>query len=114
MTSIRLDGDNGIIVWSDEVGVKIFNVDKYDPRMPHPRQIISRNYHHIANHPIVSKLFPRENIIASCKRLPNLGELLSPTIQQTMPVGDSQDPGVGPGGDMGGNNIRRNNGFLLL
>jgi hypothetical protein len=27
MTSIRLDGDNGIIVWSDEVGVKIFNVD---------------------------------------------------------------------------------------
>ena len=94
----------------NKTGVKIFYVDKYDPRMPHPRKIISRNYHHIANHPIVSKLFPRENIIASCKRLPNLGELLSPTIQQTMPGGDSQDPGVGPGGDMGGNNIRRNNG----
>jgi hypothetical protein len=82
-------------------------VDKYDPRMPHPRKIISRNYHHIANHPIVSKLFPRENSIASCKRLLNLVEMLSPTIQKSMPGGYSQDPGVGSGGNMGGTILDR-------
>ena len=59
------------LVDEKETGVKIFYVDKFDPRMPHPRKIISRNYHHIEKHPIVSKLFPRGNLIASCKRLPN-------------------------------------------
>ena len=67
----------------NDPGVKIYYVDKFDPRMPHPRKIISRNYHHIENHPIASKLFPRKNLIASCKRLPNLGEILSPTVQKT-------------------------------
>ena len=27
MIDIRLDGDNGVFVWSDEVGVKIYNID---------------------------------------------------------------------------------------
>ena len=27
MIDIRLDGDNGVLVWSDEVGVRIFNID---------------------------------------------------------------------------------------
>ena len=76
-------------------GVKIFYVDQYDPRMPHPRQIISKNYHHIQNHPIVSKLFPRENIVASCRRLPNLGQILSPTVQKTSPP-NTVGPAVGP------------------
>ena len=31
-----------------EKGVKAFFVSKFDPRMPHPRKLISRNYHHIA------------------------------------------------------------------
>jgi hypothetical protein len=70
----------------EKSGLRVFYVDKYDPRMPHPRKIISRNYHHIANHPVVSKLFPRKNLVASCKRLPNLGEILSPTIQNTTPA----------------------------
>jgi hypothetical protein len=52
---------------------------KYDPRMPHPRKIFSRNYHHI----VASKLFPKEKLVASCKRLPNLGEIISTTIQNT-------------------------------
>ena len=29
-----------------EKGVKAFFVSKYDPRMPHPRKMISHNYHH--------------------------------------------------------------------
>ena len=92
----------------NETGVKIFYVDKYDPRMPHPRKIISRNYHHIENHPIVSKIFPRKNLIASCKRLPNLGEILSPTIQNTQPP--VLDPGVGQGAAGGGVREERRNG----
>ena len=75
-------------------GVKVFYVDKFDPRMPHPRKILSRNYHHIANNPVLSNLFPRENLVASCKRLPNLGEILSPTNQNTGTTG---------GGGGGGN-----------
>ena len=88
---------------ANESGVKIFYVDSFDPRMPHPRKIISRNYHHIEKHPVVSKLFPRGNLIASCKRLPNLGEILSPTVQKTNLSNTSNlNPGVGPGAD--GNN----------
>jgi hypothetical protein len=69
----------------------------FDLRMTHPRKIISQNYHHIENNPIASKLFPRKNIIASCKRLTNLGKILSPTTQKAKPL-LVPDPGVGPGG----------------
>ena len=58
--------------------------------------MISRNYHHIENHPTISKLFPRENLVASCKRLPNLGEILSPTVQPSKP-NYRGDGGVGTG-----------------
>ena len=69
-------------------GAKVFYID--DPRMPHPRQLISRNYHHIENDPILTQLFPRENLVASCRRLPNLGEILSPTTQPSQPRGPSR------------------------
>ena len=62
-----------------EKGVKAFYVSKYDPRMPHPRKLISRNYHHIASNPDLAALFPRENLIGGTKRDRNLGEMLSPT-----------------------------------
>ena len=78
-------------------GAKIFYVDNYDPRMPHPRLLITRNYHHIANHPVVSKLFPRENLVASCRRLPNLGEILSPTVQSSTPPDRNVGEGIGSG-----------------
>ena len=41
-----------------EKGVKVFYIAKYDPRMPHPRKLLSKNYHHIENHPVLSQLFP--------------------------------------------------------
>ena len=72
----------------------MFYVDKYDPRMPHPRKIFSRNYHHI----VASKLFPKENLVASCKRLPNLGEISSPTNQNTTPNGGGNNSQVFDGG----------------
>ena len=53
------------------------------------------------------KLFPRENLIENCKRLTYLGEILSPTLQNTKPGGDSQDPGLGPDGHGGGDAVRR-------
>ena len=74
--------------------------------MPHPRKIISRNSHHLENHPIAAKLFPRKNLIASCKRLTNLGEILSPTVQDTTPP-VTPDPGVGAGGGGGGGGDRQ-------
>ena len=67
-----------------EKGVKAFYVSKYDPRMPHPRKLISRNYHHIASNPDLASLFPRENLIGGTKRDRNLGEMLSPTDHCTM------------------------------
>ena len=81
--------------------------------MPHPRKLISRNYHHIEKHPIVSKLFPRGNLIASCKRLPNLGETLSPTVQNTKAGNDRAYPGVGNGGGGGGGDtdVRTNGSY---
>ena len=45
--------------------------------------MISRNYHHIENHPVLSKLFPRENLIGGTKRDKNLSELISPTVQRS-------------------------------
>ena len=88
-----------------EKGVKSFYISKYDPRLPHPRKLISRNYHHLANHPVVCNLFPRENLVGGTKRLPNLSELLSPTVQQNLddsdqpgPAGDGRDDGQNGGG----------------
>ena len=81
-------------------GVRAFFISKYDPRMPQPRQMISRNYHHIASHPLLSDLFPRENLIGGTRRQPNLSEILSPSVQQS--PGDNGGPGGGDGGGRGG------------
>ena len=58
---------------------KLFWIAEFDPRMPHQRWIISKNYHLLAADPHFAKLFPRKNFVAGCRRLPNLMELLSPT-----------------------------------
>ena len=62
-------------------GVQSFYITGYDPRMLHPRQLISRNYHHIQSNPVLADLFPRENLVAGTRRLQNLSEILSPTVQ---------------------------------
>ena len=51
-------------------GVKVFYIAKYDMRMPQPRQLISRSYQHIRDHPILSNLFPRENLVGAPKDNP--------------------------------------------
>ena len=87
-----------------EKGVRVFYISKYDPRMPQPRQMITRNYHHLENHPLLSNLFPRKNLIGGTRRQRNLSEILSPTIQQYSGGGegpggdDSSDGGSGGGG----------------
>ena len=75
-------------------GVKAFYITKYDPRLPHPRQLISSNYHHLEGHPILSHLFPRENLVGGTRRLKNLSEFLSPTVQS-----GGGNNGDNPGGD---------------
>ena len=66
---------------SNSKGCKVYFNAPFEPRVPHPRKILSKNYQILARNPKASSLFPRENLIASSKRLKNLGELLSPTVQ---------------------------------
>ncbi len=47
----------------------------YDPRMPPPRLLISKHYHHIQHDPVATKLFPRKNLMSSSRRPKNLGEI---------------------------------------
>ena len=93
-------------------GAKVFWISKFDPRVPHPRKIISKNYHLIKNHPIASKIFPRENIVAGSKRPPNLSEILSPTVQPPAPGGRGEggQDGGGGGGDGGGGRREEDDG----
>ena len=84
-----------------EKGVKVFYITKYDPRLPHPRQLLSRNYHHLENHPVLSNLFPRENMVGGTRRLPNLSEILSPTLQPSLSGTDSPEDGAGDDGATG-------------
>ena len=88
-------------------GVKVYFITKYDPRLPHPRQLLTRNYHHLENHPVLSNLFPRENMVGGTRRLPNLSEILSPTLQPSVGGQDGQgddddDDTGGAGGRRGG------------
>ena len=71
--------------------------------MPHPRQLISRNYHHLQNHPLLSDLFPRGNLIGGTRKRKNLSEFLSPSVQQADGGGEDDpadygDYGPGEGG----------------
>ena len=68
--------------------------------MTHPRQLISRNYHHLENHPTLAHLFPRKNLIGGTRRSKSLPELLFPIVQYDGQDGaqcgdDSSDGGGG-------------------
>ena len=80
-------------------GVKAFYISKYDPRMPQPMHLLSKNYHHMKDHPVLENLFPRENLVGGTRRLKNLSEILSPTFQ---PSSDDGQGGQGPGDDGAG------------
>ena len=66
--------------------------------MLHPKKLISRNYHHMEANPVLANLFPRENLIGGTRRLKNLSELLSPTVQ-TGAGGAGDDTGQDAAGD---------------
>ena len=61
---------------------KVFWINRYDPRVPHARHIISRNYHILDADPIAKQVFPRQNLVAGSRRGRNLQELISPTVQK--------------------------------
>ena len=86
-----------------EKGVRAFFISSYDPR-----QLISKNYHHLQNHPLLSNLFPRGNLIGGTRRRKNLSESLSPSVQQADGGGDDPaddcDDGQGGGGHCNGSN----------
>ena len=63
-------------------GCRVFYVNPFDLRLQHPRKSLTSHYHLIASNPALARLIPRANLIASSRRLPNHGEILSPTIQQ--------------------------------
>ena len=77
-------------------GCKAFFIAPFDPRLPHPRTLISKNYDLLARNDKAKALFPRENLIAASKRLKNLGEILSSTVQTARPgIGGGDGPATG-------------------
>ena len=48
-------------------GCKAYFNSPFEPRVPHPRKIISKNYDILAKSEKASALFPRENLIASSR-----------------------------------------------
>ena len=80
---IELIKKEKVVKKKPDKGLQAFYISDYDPRMPHPRQLISRNYHHIQSNPVLANLFPRKNLVAGTRRLKNLSELLSPTVQSS-------------------------------
>ena len=89
---IELIKKDKVVKKGPEKGVQSFYITKYDPRVLHPRQLISRNYHHIQSNPVLANLFPKENMVAGTRRLQNLSEILSPTVQSGVTLArDDQD-----------------------
>ena len=39
---------------------KVFWISNFDPRVPHPRQVLSKNYHILEGDPIARDIFERE------------------------------------------------------
>jgi hypothetical protein len=61
---------------------KVFWISKFDPRIPHPREVLSQNFNILEGDPIAKKIFQRKNLVAGSKRGKNIQELISPTVQQ--------------------------------
>ena len=53
---------------ANRIGSVAFWNSPFDPRMPPPRVLISKHYHHIKNDPVAAKLFSRRNLMSSAKR----------------------------------------------
>ena len=60
----------------------MFWISKYDPRIPHPREVMSSNYSIIDGDPKARTIFERKNLKAGSNRGKNLQELISPTVQR--------------------------------
>ena len=60
---------------------KVFWISRFDPRVPHPREVLSNNYTIIEGVPIARKIFERKNLVAASKRGKNMQALISPTVQ---------------------------------
>ena len=70
---------------------KVFWISQYDPRMPHQRQIISRNYQILETDKKFAAFLPRRNIVSGSRRLKNLSEILSPTTPRASIGTDHED-----------------------
>ena len=56
---------------------KVFWISTFDPRVPHPRQVLTKNYQLIEGDPIAREVFERKNLVAGSRRGKNLQELIS-------------------------------------
>ena len=64
----------------------------FDPRVPHPRQVLTKNYPILENDPIAKEIFERKNLVAGSKRGKNIQELISPTVQKHKPYSQPMGP----------------------
>ena len=76
----KVDSNNTKYFGTSKPKNKIFWTSNYDPRLPHQRSIISKNYHLLLSDEKFVKSYPRKSFVAGCRRLPNLMELLAPTV----------------------------------
>jgi len=59
---------------------KIAWVSQWDPRAPDKTKIINKNMDILYRNKLNEKIFPRNMLIASNRRRPNLGEFIKPTV----------------------------------
>jgi hypothetical protein len=76
---------------------KLAWVSKWDPRAPDKSKIIHNNLHLLYRNNENKKIFPKEMLIASNRRRPNLGEFIKPTVpRRFLPHGPYLEPGSYP------------------
>ena len=76
---------------------KVFWISKFDPRIPHPREVLSNNYSILEGDPLAKKCFERKNIVAGSRRGKNIQELISPTVQKWKPNAPTYGPNLPKG-----------------
>ena len=47
---------------------KVFWISRFDPRVPHPREVLTNSYTILEGDPIARKIFERKNLVAGSKR----------------------------------------------
>ena len=83
---------------SDSLDSTHDRINNYDPRLPHPRKLLSRNFHSSQRNPELDTHFPRKNLVWGTRRLKvSLTNQTRRTPSDDEDNGDCRNPGGGSG-----------------